>query len=258
MTGATSAAQLKSIAKERSLDKYGTLITANVLIFVIQVIISGITTVSSSGSLLIFGINQIITLVVNILLGILVSGKAYLYMNLVYSQTISASDIFFGLRQHPEKAVILQSLFVVVDFLTSLPASLLFFFFFRTQSTNMYTALLLVLVLGIVVNVYVSLTYSQAFFLLHDFPERSAKELLLTSRNLMQGNRLRLLYLNLSFIPLYILGVVSLFIPLLWISVYRYASVAAFYQDLIAKAAHTDPYSNQRVEAGTDPYSGQY
>lgn len=249
MTGATSAAQLKSIAKERSLDKYGTLITANVLIFVIQLIISGITTVSSSGSIIIFIINQIITLVVNILLGILVSGKAYLYMNLVYSQTISASDIFFGLRQHPEKAVILQSLFVVVNFLASIPAKLIFFFFYRTQSPNLYYILLIVLACGTIVNIYVSLTYSQVFFLLHDFPERSAKELLLTSKNLMQGNRFRLLYLNLSFIPIYILGIVSLFIPLLWISVYRYASVAAFYQDLIAKAANTA--SGQEIEPNT-------
>lgn len=237
MTGTTSAAQLKAIAKERSLDKYGTLITANVLIFVIQLIISGFTTVSSSGNLMIFITNQIITLIVNILLGILVSGKAYLYMNLVYSQTISASDIFFGLRQHPEKAVALQSLFVVVDFLVSLPGTLILFFYYRTQSATLYIALLVVLVIGIIVNIYVSLTYSQAFFLLHDFPDRSAKDLLLTSRNLMQGNRLRLLCLNLSFIPIYILGIISLFIPLLWISVYRYASVAAFYQDLIASAA---------------------
>ena len=177
------------------------------------------------------------------------SGKAYLYMNLVYSQTISASDIFFGLRQHPEKAVILQSLFVVVNFLASIPAKLILFFFYRTQSPNLYYILLIVLACGTVVNIYVSLTYSQAFFLLHDFPERSAKELLLTSRNLMQGNRLRLLYLNLSFIPIYILGIVSLFIPLLWISVYRYASVAAFYQDLIAKAANTAP--GQEIEPNT-------
>ncbi len=237
MTSTTSAAQLKAIAKERSLDKYGTLITANVLIFVIQIIVSGITTISSSGNLMIFIINQIITLIVNILLGILVSGKAYLYMNLVYSQTISASDIFFGLRQHPEKAVILQSLFVVVDFLVSLPGNLILFFYYRTQSANLYIALLLVLIIGIIINLYISLTYSQSFFLLHDFPERSAKDLLLTSRNLMQGNRIRLLCLNLSFIPIYILGIISLFIPLLWISVYRYASVAAFYQDLIANAA---------------------
>ena len=97
MSNLSSAAQLKAIAKERSLDKYGTLIAANVIIFAIQIIISGITTISSSGNLLIFVINQFISLIVSILLGLLVSGKAYLYMNLVYSQTISASDIFFGL-----------------------------------------------------------------------------------------------------------------------------------------------------------------
>ena len=249
MTNTTTTAQLKAIAKERSLDKYGTLITANVLIFLIQFVISGITTISSSGNLIIFIINQIINLIVSILLGILVSGKAYLYMNLIYSQTISASDIFFGLKQHPEKAVILQSLFVVVDFLVSLPATLFMYFYSRNPSTNLYIALLIVLLVGIVINIYISLTYSQAFFLLHDFPDRSAADILLTSRNLMKGNRLRLLLLNLSFIPLYLLGVISLFIPLLWISVYRYASVAAFYQDLIARAGST-PVGKEQSDYG--------
>ena len=108
MTNSTSTSVLKSIAKERSLDKYGTLIAANVLIFAIQFGLTSIATVSASGSLIIFIINQLISLVINILLGILVSGKAYLYMNLVYSQTISVSDIFFGFKQHPEKAVHLR------------------------------------------------------------------------------------------------------------------------------------------------------
>ncbi len=239
MSNLSSAAQLKAIAKERSLDKYGTLIAANVIIFAIQIIISGITTISSSGNLLIFVINQFISLIVSILLGLLVSGKAYLYMNLVYSQTISASDIFFGLKQHPEKAVTIQALFVIVDFLVSLPAALLLFFSGYNPSMNAYIAITVALIFGIAINIYVSLTYSQAFFLLHDFPDRSAKELLLTSRNLMNGNRLKLLYVNISFIPLYVLGVISLFIPLLWISVYRYATIAAFYQDLIAKAGNS-------------------
>lgn len=250
MSNLSSPAQLKAIAKERSLDKYGTLIAANVIIFAIQLIISGVTTVSSSGSILIFIINQLISLIVSILLGILVSGKAYLYMNLVYSQTISASDIFFGLRQHPEKAVIIQSLFVLVDFFVSLPAALILFFMDMNSSMNLYIAVTVVLVIGIIVNIIVSLTYSQAFFLLHDFPDRSAKELLETSRNLMKGNRLKLFYLNLTFIPLYILGVISLFIPLLWISVYRYATIAAFYQDLIAKAGtnSTESYTTPNAE----------
>ncbi len=241
MSNSISNTQLKAIAKERSLDKYGTLILANIIIFAIQIFISGITTVSTSGKLIIFVINQIITLIVNILLGVLVSGKAYLYLNLVYSQTISASDIFFGLKQQPQKAVIIQALFVIVDFLVSLPASILLFFTRQSSTITIYFSVLVFLILGVVVDLYVSLTYSQSFFLLHDFPERSAKELLTTSRKLMTGNRLRLLWLYISFIPIYILGVITLFVPLLWVSVYRYATVTAFYQNLISSKANSNP-----------------
>jgi uncharacterized membrane protein len=245
MSNSVTYKQLKAIAKERSLDKYGTLILANIMIFAIQIFISGITTVSTSGSIMIFIINQIITLIVNILLGVLVSGKAYLYLNLVYSQTISASDIFFGLKQQPQKAVIIQALFVLVDFLVSLPASLILFFSRQSSVINVYLSAVIFLILGIVVYIYISLTYSQAFFLLHDFPDRSAKELLATSRRLMKGNRLRLLGLYLSFIPLYLFGVITLFIPLLWVSVYRYATITVFYQNLISSKANHNATCDQ-------------
>ena len=96
------------------------------------------------------------------------------------------------------------------------------------------TGAFVALTLGLIVDVAVNLIYSQAFFLLHDFPSRSAKEILATSRRLMKGNIFRLFYLYVSFIPLYILGFVALFFPLLWVSVYRYATCCAFYQDLIA------------------------
>lgn len=234
-----STAQLKAIAKERALDRYGTLIFANILIFVIQVLISGITTVASSGSIIIFVINQLISLIVSILLGILSSGKAYLYMNLVYSQTISASDIFFGLKQHPEKAVVIQSVFVIANFVVTLPSSLILFFTNQSSSIDLYLTNIIVLIVGIIINIYISLVYSQAFFLLHDFPDRSAKDLLATSRRLMKGKKLKLFLLELSFVPLYIFGIITLFVPLLWISVYRYASVAVFYQKLISDAGNT-------------------
>ena len=234
-----STTQLKAIAKERALDRYGTLIFANILIFVIQILISGITTVASSGNIIIFVINQIISLIVSILLGILASGKAYLYMNLVYSQTISASDIFFGLKQHPEKAVVIQSVFVIANFIVTLPSSLILFFANQSSSMNLYLTNIIVLTIGIIINIYIYLVYSQAFFLLHDFPDRSAKDLLSTSRKLMQGKKGKLLLLQLSFVPLYLFGIITLFIPLLWISVYRYASVAVFYQNLISDAGNT-------------------
>ena len=237
MNSLQTSRQLKGIAKERSLGRYGTLIGANIIIFALQFLISGITTVSTSGSILLVIINNIITIIVNILLGTLMSGKAYLYMNLMYSQPISTSDIFFGLRQQPQKAVIIQSVFVLVDFLVSLPSQILLIQYQTSPNPNTMSALIFALAIGLIINVYVSLVYSQAFFILHDFPDRSAKEILATSRHLMKGNKFRLFYLNVTFLPLYLLGCVTLFIPLLWISVYRYATTCAFYQDLIANAA---------------------
>ncbi|SFV02949.1 DUF975 family protein [Butyrivibrio sp. INlla21] len=235
MTELKSSSELKAIAKEKSLDKYGTLIFANILIFAIQFIVSALVTVSGPANFFLFCINELITLVISILVGILVSGKAYLYMNLLYSQAVSTSDIFFGFKQHPNKAVTIQALFVVVDFLVSIPGTVIFYLSRTNPSSGLIGVLFIFIVLGLIINVYVSLTYSQAFFLLHDYPDKSAKELLAYSKEMMKGHRFRLLYLHISFIPLMIFGVITLFIPLLWISVYRYATLTAFYQDLIVK-----------------------
>ncbi len=246
MNSLQTSKQLKGIAKERSLGRYGTLIGANIIIFALQFLISGITTVSTSGSILLIIINNIITVIVNILLGTLMSGKAYLYMNLLYSQSISTSDIFFGFKQQPQKAVIIQSVFVLVDFLLTIPSQILLIQYQSSPNPNTMSALIFALAIGLIINVYVSLVYSQAFFVLHDFPDRSAKEILATSRHLMKGNKFRLFYLNVTFLPLYLLGCITLFIPLLWVSVYRYATTCAFYQDLIANAAASG--SNEQGE----------
>ncbi|MBO4912603.1 MAG: DUF975 family protein [Butyrivibrio sp.] len=243
MTNLKTAAELKAIAKERSLDKYGILILANIIIFVLRMAISSILTISDSGSLVIFAINEIIILIVSILLGVLVSGKAYLYMNLIYSQTVSSNDIFFGLKQHPDKAVKIQSVFVLADFFTSLPASIILFILTPASPMTVRISFYVVFALGLIVNIYVSLTYSQAFYLLHDYPDRSAKELLVYSKSLMQGNRFKLFCLHISFIPLIVFGCLTMFIPLLWISVYRYATLTAFYQNLIA-AVNTGKVEN--------------
>ena len=163
MSISTSNAELKAIAKERSLDRYGSLILANILIFIIQLIISGITSVSASGNIFIFVLNLFINLIVNILLGVLVSGKAYLYLNLVYSQTISASDIFFGLKQHPEKAVAIQAVFVLVDFIVSLPGSVLLFVVRQNPTSSNYIFLLLKYN-----QVYIKLFVDQSYYIYLD------------------------------------------------------------------------------------------
>ncbi len=240
-----SSAQLKAIAKEKSLGKYGTLIGANLTILAIQLLVSGFSAPSGTRSILLIIIYSLITIIINILLGVLVSGRAYLYMNLLYSQPVSTSDIFFGLRQQPQKAVTIQALFVLVDFIARLPAQIFMTRYITTRASSDMTAAVFLLGIGLIINIVVNLVYSQSFYILHDFPDRSAKEILATSRRLMKGNIFRLFYLNVTFIPLYLLGIITMFIPLLWIGVYRNAANCAFYQDLIAKAAGQENLTNE-------------
>lgn len=234
MTASSKAARIKAIAREKSLEKYGTLITANILIFLIQFVAFSLANLFVSDNIFYLVINQLMMLIINTLLGVLVSGKAYLYLNLIYSQTTSTSDVFFGLKQHPDKAALIQSVFVWTSFVASLPMTVAMYMLRTTKNQQFIGLWVLAALFALAVKLYISITFSQAFFVLHDFPDRSAKEILLTSRRLMYGNRFKLLYIYVSFIPLYLFGVLTFFIPLLWVSVYRYATVAAFYQDLMA------------------------
>ena len=239
MTELKKGSQLKAIAKERSLGKYGTLIGASILLGVIRytasMIISFLT--RDVSGLLPFILIRLISIVVNTLLGVLISGQAYLYMNLIYSQTINISDIFFGFKQQPQKAVAITGILEVIINILMLPA--LIYMLTSNALTDPMTGLIFsgVGLIGILATIYVKICFSQVYFLLQDFPDWSVKQLLSTGLHMMKGKKLKYLGLNLSFIPMYLLGIITLFVPLLWVNVYVYATMAAFYQDIMSGAA---------------------
>ena len=94
------------------------------------------------------------------------------------------------------------------------------------------------MILSGVVSLALNLLYAPAFFLLHDFPQYTARELLSMSRKLMSGNKIRLFYIFLSFVPLLLLGLLSCGIALLWVSPYMNATLAEFYMSIINNSDH--------------------
>jgi uncharacterized membrane protein len=117
-----------------------------------------------------------------------------------------------------------------------LPGYILLFLSRGGQDNVFYMAYLVTMLITLLITLYVKILFSQVYFLLHDFPEWSVSQLISTAIHLMKGRKLKYLGLTLSFIPLYLLGIITLFIPLLWINVYAYATRAAFYQDLMSGA----------------------
>ncbi|MFD3157763.1 DUF975 family protein [Haloimpatiens sp. FM7330] len=87
----------------------------------------------------------------------------------------------------------------------------------------------------IIPGIIASINYSMSFYILHDNPELSATQALNKSKEMMDGNKLRLFKLWLSFLGWFILGIISFGIGFIWITPYYNAALTAFYEDLKIK-----------------------
>lgn len=74
--------------------------------------------------------------------------------------------------------------------------------------------------------------YSMVEYLLADNPELSNREALRESERITNGHKMRLFLLDLSFIGWTLLGILTLFIGLLWVGAYQYTARAAYYEDI--------------------------
>jgi uncharacterized membrane protein len=90
-----------------------------------------------------------------------------------------------------------------------------------------------------------SLSYSQTFFLLKDHPEYTVTQAITQSRIRMKGFKWKYFLLGLSFIGWGILCIITLGIGLLWLVPYVTASLATFYQEVIASQ---DPDNIEKKE----------
>jgi uncharacterized membrane protein len=86
--------------------------------------------------------------------------------------------------------------------------------------------------LFVIPGIIKALAYSQTFYVLADNPDMSATEAIDKSRELMRGHKLRLFWLNLSFIGWYLLGALALGVGTVFVIPYHQMTLANFYLEL--------------------------
>lgn len=89
--------------------------------------------------------------------------------------------------------------------------------------------------LFIIPGIIASLRYSQAFFILCENPGLSAPEAIDKSKEIMDGHKMDLFLLGLSFIGWIFLCALTLGIGFLWLSPYMSMAYACFYRELCPK-----------------------
>lgn len=236
-----SSAELKGMAKEQMFGSYGTAIGASLLLGLIMLCAGVVLELFSAPAIIGNGISAL-QLVISYLIGfifslfggILTSGEAFFYLKITCRQQVSLSDIFYGFKIYPDKALRIQLILSLISYICQAPM-LVFYYLFRWNMHNVSYLLFMSIfaVAGSVVMIILNLMLSQSFYLLQDFPQYTAKELLNMSCRITKGHKGRLFYISISFIPLYLLGSLSCGIAFLWLIPYTNAVMANFYMDLM-------------------------
>ena len=232
-----SSSSLKRNAKGQLLGKY----SGTILIFLVHMMC-----VLSLQMLVVFVLNPtgivkfilyyIALYLVYVLSGFFKAGEAYVYLKIASNQPVAVSDLFYCFREESNRTSFIQLRLAAIEIITALPATIYGTFFSTSQGLFSLDGIYwLLFLLGIAVSVFCDLLFSQCYYLMLDFEEYSGAQIMKTSIQLMKGSMGRLFYIILSFIPLYLLGLLSMGIGYLWIYPYKQGTLANFYLDLIQK-----------------------
>jgi len=181
-------------------------------------------------------IGVIISFILTIFGTILSVGQCSFYLNIACEQPYQFSDLFTGFKIHPDKTIITQVITQLLTLLPLIPAIVVMLITTAFYAQNIVISFLVacfLLIIGAGISWWISLRFSQVYYLLLDFPDYSAMDLLKMSWKLMKGNVGRLLYIQVSFLPLMLAGFMSFGIGLLLVHPYRNMTYTLFYLDLM-------------------------
>ncbi len=250
MNSTKTTTELKSIARELLLGKYGIYILAFTSIeLIILALTMVISVVTSSESLWATVLNFALTVILELIAAVFSVGLIRFTLNISRNQPYQLSDIFYGFTSHPDKAIISQFLLLVLDVVCMLPAILFFILYFIAEDIAILMVIAsLLLVIGGVISVILHLTFDMVLYTLVDYPDATVMELFRYCANVMKGDRIKLFYLTVSFLPLYALSILSFGIGLFFVIPYHNMAVAQFYQDVFYITEVEEPENEEVFE----------
>ncbi len=164
--------------------------------------------------------------------GIYEYGLICIYVKLQFGQKAVLSDFFLGFRENQDKILFLRLVPGLLQIAAFLPATVCSYLVY---SGALLALGLILLALGICVSVYIKLLFFPSLYLLLDYPNLSAREILQKSMRLMKGHKRELLFLELSFLPLWLLTLISFGAAGLWVGAYRRSTLAAYYRRIMGE-----------------------
>lgn len=243
-----SCSSLKSEAREVLSGKYGSFILMMLIIysvtFAVEMVIamliaapaimSNITGNDISNTSLILSIAQLLlNSCLTIFIGVARAGLALFCLNASCGRRASISDLFYAFYGNFKKSLTLSAAILAPQIILLMPCNILQLIYMDNGDISFLIAACLCYLVGVCIYIPIEIMLSMSFFLMLDFPQYSAKEILAMSAKVTKGHRGRLFYIELSFIPVFLLAFLSFGIGMLWVIPYTTMTYAIFYLDLM-------------------------
>ncbi|MCI7739386.1 MAG: DUF975 family protein [Clostridiales bacterium] len=232
--------ELKALAR-KSLDGYYALLAgALVLISFLSGIGGALSVMLFQGnSMFNLVMSQIFSLIISVVMSVFSAGVYYMFLNVSRGKKTSMQDVTYLFYHHPDRIIVVSLIVTVVQYLLMLPSMIMNYR--MDVSANLLEVLQqsllvsLVMFVGIVVAQLVTMPIAFGYYLLIDDVEMNATDALKKSMQMMKGNYGRYIYMQLSFLGLMILGVLTLYVGFIWIMPYMQMTEIEFYREILGE-----------------------
>ena len=221
--------RVKSRARRALIGNLKLTVGANLLYLLLSFLLGrSVALISETGGIIFTILGIAASFLVLVLQGMLQYGLCTIYMKLYYGSKTSFKDMFCGFRESTNRIMIVQVLLSLIEMIplaAIVPV-------YKRLSTPVVIA---TAIISFLVMILLYIRYALVYFVMIDFPQLTGMAAMRQSRRLMKGRIWSFLYLILSFIPLFVVSLLSFGVASFWVIAYLDMAATAFYAGIVTE-----------------------
>ena len=232
-----SSAELKSFARSRLQGHYTIAVEIVLSYFALSFFLSWIGLLFFPFGLNFGFIDMIGNMVLSILMSMLSIVVSYCFLALNRGWQVRISDLFLAFRYHSDKALCISLFYMIASSLIKVPLNIVYSLSLLSGdyfSNHVFFTLIILftVIVCFILSIILWINISMCYYIYMDHPDLRTTQIIKISFQMMRGNKMRFFYLNISFLGLILLSLITCFIGMIWVLPYISSTMAAFYQDL--------------------------
>jgi uncharacterized membrane protein len=179
---------------------------------------------------------EIFSFVISLVANIVVAGYSYMTLRLARGLQTQTGDILYFFKNEPDRVITSGFVMVLLETIASLPVTLYSYLvpvgISESAQIEWEIRFLELMAVCILLQILVTVPFTLVYYILADRADLTGIQALKESARMMKGHIGAYLVMMLSFVPIILGSVLTLYISLFWILPYIMVTEAVFYRDL--------------------------